>query len=92
MSVTKINTDGVITAGDAAGSAKSKVSAAKNGVADVRRRLDGAVKARRNIDARLASLEKLLGSAEEQIAGVRAVADSGANHYRTADDNLKKKF
>lgn len=77
----KIDINNVIASAPAAQTAKNYVGSAKNGVANVRWQIDGRVRSRSNIDARLNKVHYSLSHIETKIGEIRNFADFAANRY-----------
>ncbi len=91
MAVIRINPVRVIQAGSEADAARRQTASVKNGVRDIRYRLDARVKSRRNIEKRLTSVADALEKAEAKMARIAGVAEEGAEGYRQVEQQIEKR-
>lgn len=77
----RIDINNVIASAPTAQAAKNNVGSAKNGVANVRWQIDGRVRSRSNIEARLNNVHYALGQIEAKIDAIKNFAGFAANRY-----------
>lgn len=91
MAVIRINPVQVIQAGTEAAAARRQTAAVKNGVNELRYRLDPRVKSRRNMEERLKSVAEALEKAEAKIVRIAGVAENGAEGYQHVEQQIEKR-
>ena len=89
MSRTQINVSAVIDAYKQISSAKSYVGSAKSSFAQTKNSIDGKIKNRSNIKSRLDTVQRQLSNIDSKIGRIRLTVQSGANQYRSTDDNVE---
>lgn len=91
MAVIRINTVQVMRCRPKADAARQQTASVKNGVEDIRHRLDPRIKSRRNIDRRLESVAGALEKAEAQIARIAETVQDSAEGYQEVERQIERR-